>query len=210
MLINTVFSLAFYCSRCGKIKMHDISRFGLKNSVGRELFCDCGQQLAKLIGSGHDQCLLEVFCVICETKHAVWVNIKDFWRGKVDKIYCAATNLELGFSGNRKAIEDTIANQEREFDIIAREVTSDDYVEKPQIMIEVLNKIDDIAEKGGVYCRCGGNFVEANVKQDHVELICMQCDARRVISAKTEADVVTIKSLGNIEFGPGHRFRHRR
>jgi hypothetical protein len=210
MLINTVFSLALYCSRCGKIKMHDIPRFGLKNSVGRELSCDCGQQLAKIIGIGHDQCLLDVFCVICETKHTVCVDIKDFWRGKVDKIYCAATNLELGFSGNRQAIEDTITNQEQEFDSIASEVASDDYVEKPQIMIEVLNKIHEIAEKGGVYCRCGENFIEADVKQDHVELICTQCDARRMISAKTEADVLTVKSLGNIEIGPGHRFRHRR
>ncbi|MBP2644586.1 MAG: hypothetical protein H6Q75_26 [Firmicutes bacterium] len=209
MLINTVASLALYCSCCGKVKMHDICRFRLKDAVGQELLCDCGQHLATITGISHSQCLLDVFCVTCEANHVVCVDIKDIWQGKVEKIYCSLSNLELGFSGNRQAIEDTIAAQEREFDNITRETASDDYVEKPQVMIEVLNKINDIAEKGGVYCRCGGS-IEIDVKSDHIELICLQCDGRRIIPAKTEADVLAVKSLANLEVGPGHLFRHHR
>ncbi|MBP2650778.1 MAG: hypothetical protein H6Q74_1603 [Firmicutes bacterium] len=210
MLINTEASLALYCSCCGKIKLHDISRFSLKNSVGRKLLCDCGQYMATINGIRHDQCLLDVACLTCETNHIVCVDLQDIWKGKVEKIYCSVSKLELGVSGNRQAIEEAVAKQELEFDSITREIDNDDYIEKPQVMIEVLNKISDIAETGGVCCSCGGHFIEADVKPDHVELICMQCDGRRLISAKTEADVLTVKSLVSIEISPGHLFSHQR
>jgi hypothetical protein len=210
MLINTISTLALYCSRCGKIQMHDVSRFDLKNAIGRELSCGCGHLQATITGSGHGQYLLDIPCVVCETNHIVCVDIKEFWRGTVNKLYCAAANLELGFSGNRQAIEQTIADHQREFDSIAREVANDDYIENPQIMFEVLNKIHDIAENGGVYCRCGGNLIEADVQPDYIELVCIHCSGRSVIAAKTEADLAVVQALASIELGPGRRSRHRR
>ncbi|MDR3589690.1 MAG: hypothetical protein P4N41_08535 [Negativicutes bacterium] len=210
MIINTISTLALYCSRCGKIQMHDVSRFDLKNAVGRELACTCSQKQAVITGTGHGQYLLDVPCIVCETNHIICVDIKDFWRGKVNKIYCPMANLELGFSGNRRAIEQTIAEHQREFDSIAREVAHDDYIENPQIMFEVLNKIHDIAESGGVCCHCGGGLIEADVQPAFVELVCMHCDGRRVIPAKTEADLLQLHDLVTIELGPGRRSRHRR
>lgn len=210
MVINTISTLALYCSGCGKIQMHDISRFDLKNTVGRELPCSCGRHQATITGVGHGQYLLDVPCVVCETNHIICVDIKEFWRGRVNKIYCAAANLELGFSGNRSAIEQTIAEHQREFDSMAREVAHDDYIENPQVMFEVLNKIHDIAERGGVYCHCGGGMIEADVQPAYVELVCSNCNGRRMIAAKSEADLVQVKSLATIEIGPGRRSRHRR
>ena len=196
MLINTVSTLALYCSRCGKIEMHDLSRFTLKGAVGSELACGCGQRVATVTGVGHGQYLLDIPCVVCETSHIVCVDIKEFWQGRVNKIYCTAANLEMGFSGRRKAIEQAIADQQREFDSIVREMANEDYVDNPQVMFGVLNKIHDIAERGGVYCRCGGNIIEADVQPGYIELECVQCHGRQVIAA-------------TIELGPGRR-THRR
>lgn len=209
MLINTVSTLALYCSRCGKIEMHDLSRFALRSSVGRELACVCGQRLATVTGVGHGQYLLDIPCVVCETSHIVCVDVKEFWQGRVNKIYCAAANLELGFSGRRQAIEQAIADQQREFDSIVREMAHEDNIDNPQVMFEVLNKIHDIAERGGVYCRCGGNIIEADVQPGCIELACVQCHGQRVIAAKTEDDLAAMKACATIELGPGRR-SHRR
>lgn len=209
MLVNTVSTLALYCSRCGKIEMHDLSRFTLKGAVGRELMCSCGQHQATIAGVGHGQYFLDVPCVVCETNHIICVDVKEFWQGRVNKIYCTAANLELGFSGHRQAIEQTIADQQREFDSIVREVAHDEFVENPQVMFEVLNKIHDIAERGGVFCRCGGTVIEADVQADQVELVCMNCDGRRAIAARSEADLQAVQSWATIELGPGRRSHHR-
>lgn len=205
MLIDTVSTLALYCAHCGQIQMHDLSRFTLKDAVGRELACSCGQRQATVVGVGHGQYLLDIPCIICETSHIVCLNGKEFWRGKVNKLYCAATNLELGFSGGRTAIEQTVADQRREIDNIIHDAANDDYIENPQIMFEVLNRINDIAERGGVYCRCGGNIIRADVQPGYIELICVKCEARRAISAKAEADLLTVKGLGSIEISSERR-----
>jgi len=209
MVISTLSTLALYCSRCGKIQMHNLSRFDWKKDVGRQLTCSCGQCQATVTGTGHNQYLLDVPCVVCETNHIICVDIKDFWRGKVNKIYCPIANLELGFSGDRLAIEHTIAEHQREIDSVSREVASDDYIENPQIMFEVLNKIHDIAEKGGVYCHCGGGVIEVDVQSGFVELVCTHCDGRKVIKANTEDDLQQVASLVTIELGPGRCFHHR-
>jgi len=209
MLINTVSTLALYCSRCGKIEMHDLSRFTVKSSVGRELMCGCGQRLATVSGVGHGQYLLDIPCVVCEVSHIVCVDVKDFWQGRVNKIYCSAANLELGFSGGRRAIEQAIAAQQQEFASMVRDMTSEEYVDNPQVMFEVLNKIHDIAERGGVYCRCGGSIIEADVQPDSIELVCVHCNGRRVVAAKTEEDVAAVQDIASIEIGSGRR-SHRR
>lgn len=208
MAINTVSTLAIYCSHCGKIQMHELSRFFLKDATGFNLMCSCGQIQATIIGSRHGQYLLDVPCVICETSHILCVDIKDFWRGRVNKIYCPVANLELGFSGNREAIEQTIANHKREFESMVREVAHDECVENPQIMFEVLNRIHDIAEKGGISCCCGG-IVEADVQPEHIELVCLHCNGRKIVEAKTEADLAFINSIGAIELEAGRQSRHR-
>lgn len=209
MLVNTVSTLALYCSHCGKIEMHDLSRFSLKSSVGRELSCGCGQRLATVSGVGHDQYLLDIPCVVCETSHVVCVNVKDFWQGRVNKIYCAAANLELGFSGERGAIEKAIADQQREFASMVRDMANEDFIDNSRVMFEVLNRVHDIAERGGVFCRCGGGVIEADVQPDSIELVCAHCNGRRVIAARTEADLLAVKALATIELSPGRR-SHRR
>jgi hypothetical protein len=127
----------------------------------------------------------------------------------VNKIYCAAANLELGFSGSRKAIEQAIADQQREFDSMVRDMANEDYVDNSQVMFEVLNKVHDIAERGGVFCRCGGSIIEADVQPDAIELVCVHCNGRRLIAAKTEEDLLAVKDLATIELSPGRR-SHRR
>lgn len=209
MLISTVSTVALYCSRCGKIEMHDMSRFALKGAVGRELCCACGQRQATVSGVGHGQYLLDVPCVLCETNHIVCVDVKDFRPGRVSKVYCPAANLELGFSGDRQAIEQAVADQQREFDSIVREMAFEDNVANPQLMFEILNRVHDIAEHGGVYCRCGGKVIEADVQPDYIELVCVHCEGRMIIAARTEADLAALNNCATIELGPGRRF-HRR
>jgi hypothetical protein len=209
MVISTISTLALYCSRCGKAQIHDISRFALKNELGRGLFCSCGQYQATISGSGHSQYLLEVPCVVCETKHIICVDIKEFWRQGVNKIYCSTANLELGFSGNRGAIEQTIAEHQRQFASIVREVAQEDEGDNSQILFEILNKIHDMAERGQVFCQCGG-AIEAAVHIHQVELVCIQCGGRRIIPAANEADGLLLEELTTIKINSGRRSRYRR
>lgn len=201
MVIGTAATLALYCPRCGKIQNHDISRFDMKDSARLDLICSCGQIQATLTVCRH-QYLLNIPCLVCQTNHVIRLDKKAFWHTKFDKIYCAQENLELGFIGQRANIEKTIADHKREFDNMVHELDFDDngeYIENPSVMLEILNRVHDIAERGNIVCRCGSTAVEINLLPDGIEISCACCGGHKIISARSEHDLESVAALQAIE-----------
>lgn len=225
MIIGAVATLALYCPRCGKIQIHDISRFDLNKAGRRALLCSCGQVQATIAGTCHRQYLLNIPCVVCQTNHIICLDNRSFFPvdindagqyNKVKKIYCPQENIELGFIGERPVIQQTIAEHKQEFDRLMREdefeyddCGYDEYVENPQIMFEILNKVHDIAEKGGVFCRCGSISIEADILPKCIELRCRQCGGQQIIPAESEQDLAQVELLETIELVPVRRSRSK-
>ena len=210
MVINTVSTLALYCSRCGKLHMHNISRFNLKNTGRRNLVCSCGQIQATITSSGERQCLLDIPCVLCQTNHVICLDSKRLWHADMDKIYCVQEKFELGFIGARLVIADTVNKYKVEFEKLAADMDEyDDYIQNPQVMLETLNKIHDMAEKGGLHCRCGSSAIGAEVLPDGIELECAQCGGLLVIPAQSEQDLTYIQAVEDIEIISLRRSRHK-
>lgn len=210
MVINTVSTLALYCSRCGKIHMHNISRFNLKSPGRRNLICSCGQVQATITSSGERQFLLDIPCVLCQTNHVICLDSKRLWHADMDKIYCVQENFELGFVGARQVIAETVNKYKVEFEKLAADMDEyDDYIQNPQVMLETLNKIHDIAEKDGLHCRCGSSAIGAEVLPDGVELECAQCGGQLIIPALNEQDLTNFQELKDIEIISPRRSRHK-
>ncbi|MEN6414842.1 MAG: hypothetical protein ABFC84_19050 [Veillonellales bacterium] len=202
MVIHTVTTMALYCPRCGKLQKHDISRFSANQPFQRELYCSCGQWQASFSSACRRQYLLRIPCTVCQSHHIICLDSKQFWRAQMEKIYCGQENLEIGFIGDRKIIEHTIADHKREIDNAIREMDSDEYgenIENPRVMLEILNRVHDIAEKGGVYCQCGSAAVEIVVLPNGVELVCAQCGTRLLVPAQDEQDILYLAAMDSIE-----------
>ncbi|WP_223226133.1 hypothetical protein [Sporomusa sp. GT1] len=206
LVISAVSTLALYCSRCGKIELHNVSRFAINNAE-YQLVCSCGQIQGSIASAGRRQYLLDIPCVVCETNHLIFLDSKLFRQPKASKIYCAQANLELGFAGSPEAIAATIARHKQEVASLACELDgqSEQGIENSQILLEILNRIHDIAEQGGVYCSCGNTDVDVDVLVDAVEISCGQCEGRLRISAKDEQDLAAISALKIIELAPLRR-----
>ena len=201
MVISAVSTLALYCPRCGKIELHNVSRFAINNAEC-QLICSCGQVQGAISGAGRRQYLLDIPCVVCETNHLIFLDSNLFRQPKASKIYCDQANLELGFVGNPEAVAATIARHKQEVASLASEMAGQSdgaEIENSQILLEILNKIHDIAEQGGVYCSCGNTDVEVDVLVDAVELSCPLCEGRMLISAKDEQDLARLSARGVIE-----------
>ncbi|MDD4600286.1 hypothetical protein SDC9_22936 [bioreactor metagenome] len=201
MVIGTAATLALYCPRCGKIQKHDISRFALRDSVRIDLACSCGQIQATLTACRH-QYLLNIPCLVCQMNHIISLNKKKFWHTNFEKIYCARENLEMGFIGQKEKIEQKIADHKREFDSMVHELDVDDYgeyIENPPVLLEILNRVHDIAERGHIVCHCGKSAVEINLLPDGIELSCAHCGSHKIIEARREQDLAYIASLEKIE-----------
>lgn len=212
MVINTASTLALYCSRCGKIHMHNISRFSLKNTGKRKLLCSCGQVQAIITSIGDRQCLLDIPCVLCQTNHVICIDNKRLWHAELDKIYCVQENFELGFLGAREVIVETVNKYKVEFETLSSDMDHEEYddsIQNPQVMLETLNKIHDMAETGSLHCRCGSNAIGAQVLPDGIELECAQCGGQLFIQAQNEEDLTYTEGLEDLEIISPRRSRHK-
>lgn len=202
MVISAVSTLALYCPRCGKIELHNVSRFAINNAAC-QLVCSCGQVQGAISSAGRRQYLLDIPCVVCETNHRIFLDSNLFRQPKASKIYCDQENLELGFVGNPEAVAATIAKHKQEVASLASEMAGQadgPGIENSQILLEVLNKIHDIAELGGVYCSCGNMaHLDVDVLVDAVELSCPQCEAHLLIPARDEQDLARVSAMSVIE-----------
>ncbi|HBX23424.1 MAG TPA: hypothetical protein DEF34_07340 [Desulfotomaculum sp.] len=200
MIIETGALLAMRCPECGKLDYHKLSRFefGLRKKV--EVACKCG--FIKLVVNTKDRkdYMLQVPCVVCESKHMRSISSRRFWSDDVNYLFCQETGLELGYLGPEEEVRELAEAQEESIESLATEFEGEDrYFNNSEIMYEVLNRLHDIAEQGALYCQCGNLDVEVDIFPDRLELHCKECDSINIIYAETEDDLRVIKDVETIE-----------
>lgn len=200
MIIETGALLAMRCPECGKLDYHKLSRFEFGRRKKVEVACRCG--FIKLVVNTKDRkdYMLQVPCVVCESKHLRSISARRFWSGEVNYLFCQETGLELGYLGPEEEVRQLAEAQEESIESLAGDFEGEDrYFNNSEIMYEVLNCLHDIAEQGSLYCQCGNLDVEVDIFPDRLELHCKECDSINIIYAETEEDLRVIKDVENIE-----------
>lgn len=201
VLVHAHWSVALYCQRCGKIHIHDISYFE-KHHHKLALRCSCNHQQAILIRTASRQFKLEIPCVVCNSVHVEKFSAKQLLKMKVEKIYCGKDHFELGYIGKRKNIEEILVFNQHEFEALNPE-NNEEQMEKQQILLDVLNKLHDIAEQGGINCPCGSKAIHADILGNSVILECCHCGGYYILPAKNTVDLDKLNTLEYIELMQG-------
>lgn len=210
MLVQTTYTLALHCPYCGKIEMHNLSLFMLNNSNPLELSCSCGHVQGRILSIHRQQIVLELPCFICQTNHIIFLDSRKIKQTRMEKIYCLDENLELGFIGDHEVVAEAVADQQHETESLLDDIKSMDYgdddIQNSVVMLEVLNKIHDIAENGGLSCRCGSKHIEVEILPDAIQLRCMNCQGWMTLPALKEQDSAQLKTMHFLEITPPKRF----
>lgn len=213
MIVQTVYTLALHCPYCGKIEMHDLSPFTLHGKVNLDLVCSCGHVQGRIIALYHQQCVLELPCIVCETNHIICVDIRKVRQTGAERVYCPKENLELGFIGEEKIVTGVIANHMQKAESLLKDTKNrefgEDDVKNSLVMLEVLNRIHDIAEQGGLYCRCGNKQIEVELLPDAIQLRCTHCQGWTIVPALNEQDFKQINARRFLEISPSQKFYHK-
>ena len=81
---------------------------------------------------------------------------------------------------------------------MANDLGFDEFV-NPEIMLEVLDYLDDIAASGRLYCDCGSHNINIELFSDRLELSCNNCYAFKQIPAAKKDDLEAVKKLDEIK-----------
>lgn len=199
VIIHAGWSIALYCQRCGKIQIHDLSYFAEKENV-KTLRCSCNHPQATLMRTASNYIKLQMLCSSCNHLHETKYKMKNLFKVKLEKIYCSKDFFELGYIGRREAIESILMRTKREFERI---ISDEERIEKQQLLLEIINRIHDIAEQGGIICPCGSEAIDADLSKDSLVLECLHCGSYCTISAKDEEDLEKLQETECIELTQG-------
>ncbi|MFW6034650.1 MAG: hypothetical protein ACOCRZ_00195 [Halothermotrichaceae bacterium] len=198
MVVDLSTAFAMRCPDCGRLDVHHINIFQLSGDRRLDFVCECGTRKAVLKRKGKKYISITYYCIICEKEHRVILPRGVFWARKhLNSLVCLDTDLNLGYFGSYKLIREELNRQQEELDSMADELGFDDFA-NPEIMLEILDYLHDIAAAGGLYCECGSHNINIELFSEKLELSCNNCNSVRQISASTKDDLTRIKSLDEI------------
>ena len=206
MLITTVTTLAIRCPECGALEFHNLSRFALSGRGKLQLSCSCGAFLLGIVSKPPRSYWLQLPCVFCETKHIREISGSRLWGKKTNTLTCPESGLELGFIGSYEEVKGLAETLDTGLETLMDELGYDEYFNNPEVMHQVMQCLQDIADNGGLYCQCGNTRIEVDVFLDRLELHCKECDSINIVYAETEEDLTVIQQVDSIELAQ-HGFK---
>jgi ribosomal protein S27E len=199
VLLDTVTTLAIRCPECGNLEFHNLSRFALSGGGKIQIKCSCGAFLLGIVRKSPRSYWLQVPCVLCETKHLREISGARLWGKSAITLECHEAGLELGFLGRAEEVKTLAEDLDTDLESLVDQLGFDEYFNNSEVMHQVMQCVQDIADNGGLFCQCGINRIEVDVFLDRLELHCTECDSINIVYAETEEDLRVIQQVETIE-----------
>ena len=199
MLINLSTTIALSCPACGRLEKEKINIFELPAGELKQLSCSCGAEKAALKRKENSQLQINYFCLHCNKAHKITVTAQEFWRSKnMYPLSCRETGLNPGFFGKSTLVNEEIKKEKQDLELMAAELGFDDF-KNPNIMLQALDFIHDIAEEGALSCECSSDNINIELFSDKIQLICNNCGAHLNIAAVNKDDLNYLRQLNKVQ-----------
>ncbi len=198
MLIKLSTTIALSCPACGRLERDEINIFELPTGKLKQLSCSCGAEKASIRRTEANRLQINYFCLHCNKAHKITVSAQKFWYSKkLTPLPCRETGLNPGFFGRSTLVKEEIKKEKQDLDLIAAELGFDEF-KNPDIMLQVLDIIHDIAAEGALSCECGSDNINIELFSDKIQLICNDCGARLNIAAVNKNDLKELRQLNKV------------
>ena len=197
MVIKLTTSITIRCSDCGKLNIDRINIFQLSGNRKFNVYCDCG---SKKITLRKTKGYLEVFyyCSVCDSEHRKVIPENKFWYLTTSKpLKCTRINLNLGYYGAHDLLAKMILQQKEELDSMANELGFENF-SNPELILEVLDYLHDLASRGSLICKCGYQGIYLNIGSDRIQLSCNFCNYSVDIPVSSKEQLNNLKDLNEL------------
>ncbi|MDS1030362.1 hypothetical protein RDV78_07680 [Bacillota bacterium LX-D] len=199
MCVPTLSIIAMRCPACNQLELHSLSFFDFARQRTYKMECSCGRSLLSVGTKDRKMFWLQIDCEMCESKHLYYFKRKQIWSENILEIECTDTGIEIAYIGPKEKIRQCVQQQNRSLEDIAQEVGFVDYFDNPEVMYQILDRINEIAEAGELRCQCGNQNIEIEVFPDSLELRCEDCNSIARIKAETAGDIENFKNASRIQ-----------
>lgn len=185
------------CPRCARLEMHQISVFGFSGRQTITISCSCGYRKVSIYSFRHRSYYIRMHCVACDLDHVWSASFADFWKSPVFVCQCVSSGIDVSYVCGPDEVNDVVEslNTQVPAEYLAVDDVRDDFFVSPSIMVEVLNRIHILRDRGDIYCECGNGEPRIEVFGDRIELSCQDCGSLCIVYAENADDLEVIRDI---------------
>lgn len=192
MIVKSERAIALTCPACQVVQEHKFSLFKLSEPL--QLTCSCG------FSQGHfrkrrKNYELDVLSVDGDRIKMLFSRRELFHTLLVD-VLSPKNGQKLGYLGNPQEVKEIVRTDSQRFSPEPGDFCN------PQIMRQILDMLQELAEKRKIRCVCERPSVGLDVYTDRVELVCSFCGSTVLIGASTREHLDRLSRVGEITMEP--------
>lgn len=198
MIIRQNRTVTYVCPACGSNHFEDISLFDFSGKSGVVISCRCGKSQLTIETHDYKKYSVDVPCIGCGDRHKLIMGFYELWVGTVKTIKCEYTGVELCLIGKDGEVRRHLDTLELKKDALANTIGFEKIFSNSTVMLEIFNKINDIAEKNNIVCECGCKNASVYLLYEKIILQCTRCSGLKIVSAKDNFDLKAISQNDQI------------
>jgi len=185
MVINFDRTAAYRCSSCGEICFGDFSMFELSGQKGVSVQCKCGQSELQIVPENKNSFIITVKCLVCDEIHKFSLPFQTLAKKDCSEFTCPNVVVGLVFVGRNEAVHNAVVRNEHYIEEVISACGLDHTGKNGVTMLKALDKIQELSDDEALYCDCGSNMIDVEVRENDLILECCLCGATLVLTADT-------------------------
>lgn len=183
MIINFERTAAYRCPACGEITFGTFSMFELSGTKGVSIQCTCGHSSLLIVPENKNNFIVVVDCMICDEPHRFSLPFQALAKKDCTEFTCPNVMIGLVFIGRNEPVHNTVVRNEHYTDELLAACGLEHTGKNGVTMLKALDKIQDLSDSEKLYCECGSNMIDVEVREDDLVLECCLCGATLTITA---------------------------
>ncbi len=206
MIVNSERALALTCPACQVVQAHEFSLFRLSRPL--QLTCGCG------FSQGHFRKLNKNYELdvlgIDGNRIRLLFSKRELFHKHLVNVLSPKNGQKLGYLGYPQIVKETVCSDAvrhatdavRHAPDAERHAPDVGNFSNSQIMREVLDRLQDLAEQRKIRCECERPSVGLDVYTDRVELVCSFCGSTVLIGASIREHADRLSRVSEIIMQP--------
>ncbi|MBE7010696.1 MAG: hypothetical protein E7418_04310 [Ruminococcaceae bacterium] len=183
MIINLNRTVAYRCASCGEICFGNFSLFELSGNKGVSVQCKCGQSELRVESENKAGYIISVKCLVCDEIHKFSLPFLSLAKKDCTEYSCPNVMVGLVFIGREEGVQSAVVRNESYIDEVVSACGLDHTGKNGVTMLKALDKIQELSDDEALYCDCGSNMIDVEVRENDLILECCMCGASITLTA---------------------------
>jgi len=157
--------------------------FELSGSKGVSIQCKCGQSQMSIVPENKNNFTVSLKCLVCDEVHAFSLPFQSLAKRDCTEYACPNVMVGLVFIGREEAVQNAVIRNERYIEEVISACGLDHTGKNGVTMLKALDKIQELSDDEALYCDCGSNMIDVEVRENDLILECCMCGATVTLTA---------------------------